>query len=499
MLMVRGGSECGSRQQGESEPNKPADTNKARAKQSPTHNFSFHRRPHTPLRGVALPGAPRVEPQQPLILLHVAKSEPPKRDLVVVVVSAPAMSEAAVPAAAGESMETTPTDVGDADEMVCTPWEVEKVTDYAKLIEQFGSQPITAELIAKFERVTGKAAHPWIKRGIFFSHRDLDFILDNYAAGKPMYLYTGRGPSSEALHLGHLIPFMFTKYLQDVFNCVLVIQMTDDEKFLWKDLQLDECHRLAHENAKDIIACGFDISKTLIFSDLDYVGHMYPNIVKIWKAVTYNQVKGIFGFEDKPDEPVNIGKHAFPAVQAAPSFPSSFPHVFGKRTDVPCLIPCAIDQDPYFRMTRDVAPRLGFLKPALIHSKFFPALQGAGSKMSASDETTAIFCTDTPKQIKDKVNKYAFSGGQATVEEHRKLGGDTEKDVSYQWLTFFEEDDAKLARLKEGYTKGEILSGEMKAELVKCITPLVQRHQQARAKVTDEVVKTFMTPRQLAL
>ena len=56
--------------------------------------------------------------------------------------------------------------------------------------------------------------------------------------------------------------------------------MTDDEKFLWKDLQLDECHRLAAENAKDIIACGFDITRTFIFSDLDYIGSMYPNIVR---------------------------------------------------------------------------------------------------------------------------------------------------------------------------------------------------------------------------
>ena len=66
-------------------------------------------------------------------------------------------------------------------------------------------------------------------------------------------------------------------------------------------------------------------------------------------------------------------------MQAAPSFSSSFPHVFDAsvagQQNVPCLIPCAIDQDPYFRMTRDVAPRLGFLKPSLIHSKFFPALQ----------------------------------------------------------------------------------------------------------------------------
>ena len=170
-----------------------------------------------------------------------------------------------------------------------------------------------------------------VQRGIFFSHRDLNVILDIFAAKKPMYLYTGRGPSSEALHLGHLIPFMFTKYLQDVFRCPLVVQMTDDEKFLWKNLSLEECHRLAFENAKDVIACGFDVSRTFIFSDLDYVGTMYPIILKIQKAVTYNQVKGIFGFDDS----VNIGKHAFPAVQAAPSFPSSFPHTFGNATKIP--------------------------------------------------------------------------------------------------------------------------------------------------------------------
>lgn len=60
-------------------------------------------------------------------------------------------------------------------------------------------------------------------------------------------------------------------------------------------------------------------------------------------------------------------------------------------------------QDPYFRMTRDVAPRIGHLKPALIESKFFPALQGESGKMSASDSNSAIFVNDTPSQIKDKV------------------------------------------------------------------------------------------------
>jgi tryptophanyl-tRNA synthetase len=57
-------------------------------------------------------------------------------------------------------------------------------------------------------------------------------------------------------------------------------------------------------------------------------------------------------------------------------------------------------------MTRDVAPRLNFPKPSLIHSTFFPALQGSQSKMSASDPNSSIFLTDSPKDIKNKVKIY---------------------------------------------------------------------------------------------
>ena len=100
-------------------------------------------------------------------------------------------------------------------------------------------------------------------------------------------------------------------------------------------------------------------------------------------------------------------------------------------------------------MTRDVAPRLGFLKPALMHSVFFPALQGAQSKMSSSDPNSSIFLTDTPEEIRHKINKYAFSGGKDTKEAHEKHGGNTELDVSYQYLSFFLEDDEKLAEVKK--------------------------------------------------
>jgi tryptophanyl-tRNA synthetase len=379
---------------------------------------------------------------------------------------------------------------------VVDPWTVEAGPggiDYDKLIAQFGCERVSDELIERIERITKKPAHPWLKRGYFFSHRDLKELLDAYESGKPFYLYTGRGPSSEALHLGHLIPFIFTKYLQDAFNVPLVIQMTDDEKFLWKDLTLEDCKRYTRENARDIIALGFDINKTFIFSDLEYVGTMYPNILKIQKSVTGNQAKGIFGFNDSS----SIGKFAFPAIQAAPSFPNSFPHIFGTRVDIRCLIPCAIDQDPYFRMTRDVAPRLGYLKPALIHSKFFPALQGHKTKMSASSETSAVFLTDTPEQIKNKIVHHAFSGGQMSAEEQRRLGADVDVDVSYQWLTFFMDDDVKLNDIRDKYKTGKMMTSEVKKILIDLLVKLVQKHKDARQYVTDDMVDAFMTPRPL--
>ncbi|KAE9589809.1 putative tryptophan--tRNA ligase [Lupinus albus] len=387
---------------------------------------------------------------------------------------------------------------GEEEEQVVNPWEVSAKDggkiDYDKLIDRFGCQRLDQSLVHRVERLTSRPAHVFLRRGVFFAHRDFNDILDAYERGDKFYLYTGRGPSSEALHLGHLIPFMFTKYLQDAFKVPLVIQLTDDEKFLWKNLTIEESQRLARENAKDIIACGFDVSKTFIFSDFDYVGGaFYRNMVKVAKRVTYNQAVGIFGFTGED----HIGKVSFPPVQAVPSFPSSFPHLFSGKENLRCLIPCAIDQDPYFRMTRDVAPRIGYHKPALIESSFFPALQGENGKMSASDPNSAIYVTDSAKEIKTKVNRYAFSGGQDSVEKHRQLGANLEVDIPIKYLSFFLDDDVELEHMKKEYGAGRMLTGEVKQRLVEVLTELVERHRRARASVTDEMVDAFMAVRPL--
>ena len=164
---------------------------------------------------------------------------------------------------------------------------------------------------------------------------------------------------------------------------------------------------------------------------------------------------------------------------------------------MPCLIPCAIDQDAYFRMTRDVAPRLGYKKPSLIHSKFFPPLQGRGGKMSGSQANSAVYLTDTPKEIKNKINKHAFSGGQETLELQREKGANLEVDVSYAWLGVVMEDDERLEQIGKDYASGAMLTGEVKKELIGVLQGIVKEHQERKALVTDEIVKQFMNIRPL--
>ena len=384
--------------------------------------------------------------------------------------------------------------VGDDDQIV-TPWKVQSKTaiNYMKLIDKFGCKPIDGDLIRRFELVTGLKAHHWLRRGIFFSHRDLNKTLDAYQAGKQVFLYTGRGPNSEAMHLGHMIPFMFTKYLQDAFDAILIVQMSDDEKYHFKGGDLDEFNRLSYENSKDIIACGFNPDKTFIFSNLETLGGaLYKNVVKIMKSTTGNQIKGIYGLTLDN----NVGQISWPCFQAAPAFSNSFPEILGPG-HIHCLVPMAIDQDPYFRMARDFADkhkREGYLKPEAIHTKFLVGLGGVNAKMSSSGNNPTIYLTDELKSIRKKIMKYAFSGGQAILELHKKLGGNLEFDVSYQYLCYFLDDDEKLRQIAHDYRSGRMLSGEIKQLMFETLSKVIEHHQKERVKVTRRVIEHFFNP-----
>jgi len=360
------------------------------------------------------------------------------------------------------------------DEMVVTPWEVSGKIDYDRLIREFGTQPISTEILERIQKHTG-TLHPQLQRRIFFSHRDLDWILQKYENGEKFVLYTGRGPSGP-VHLGHLAPWIFTKYIQDKFGAKLYFQITDDEKFLYNDgFTMAEPQKWAYENALDLIALGFEPKNTRIIMDSKNMGVMYDLALRIAKHVTYSTAKAVFGFQDS----TNIGLLFYPAIQAVPAFLES--SLVGYN--VPCLIPAAIDQDPYWRMTRDVAPKLGYYKPAQIHCRFVPGL-GSGGKMSASMPETAIFTIDSPETARKKVMS-AFTGGRATVEEQRKLGANPDicSVFAYDYFLFME--DKEIQDLRFNCLAGNIMCGECKQILAEHVERFLVEHQEKREKAKD--------------
>ncbi|CAD2219138.1 tryptophanyl-tRNA synthetase [Angomonas deanei] len=403
------------------------------------------------------------------------------------------------------------------DEDVITPWSVAakgpKGINYDRVLTTFKAEPVDESVVAKLRQVLEKQhgkekpppLHHFFTRGVVFSHRDfikaLDDIEENMVPGKhKAFLYTGRGPSSGSMHVGHVIPFLLTKYLQDTFSLPLVIQITDDEKFLFRDVPFEgpKADELITSNIKDIIAFGFNPRRTFIFRNSQYMGEMYPTVLSVQKLLTGNAVKNTFGIADTD----SVGKFAFPATQAAPSFSSSFRRVLHSAKDekLRCIIPCAIDQDPFFVLTRNVAPRIKAIPPALLHTKFLPALKGLEHKMSSSAEQNGVITLhDTDQQVKKKLRK-AFSGGRATIEEMREKGADLETDVAYQFIKFFSPDDALLEKVTKEYQSGDMNSGTVKdiaAEVV--VEHVMKDWRERRLKVTDEDVQHFTGIRNILL
>ena len=368
------------------------------------------------------------------------------------------------------------------EEFDVTPFDVEGTVDYDRLVEKFGTEEIDDELKQRISTLAGED-HLYIKRDFIYSHRDFDEALDEYEDGEDFFLYTGIGPSGK-MHIGHIISFYFTKWLQEKFDVNVYIQVTDDEKYWDREITDEEIDKYAKDNIREIAAAGFDPEKTFIFRNREYMGNMYDGIVKIAEKINNSHAKGVFGFEGS----TNIGMNFWPAIQNIPTF-------FEEKR---CVIPAAIDQDPYWRIQRDIAEQFGHKKTAAIHSKFIPALTGPEGKMSSSKPKTAIMLDDSPEEVEEKVKKHAYSGGGDTLEEHREEGADLSVDTSFQWLrNLLMEDDERIREIAEEYSSGEMMTGEIKEILIEELNDFLQEHQE-RKENADELVQKMMYEGELA-
>ncbi|PJE81724.1 tryptophan--tRNA ligase [Candidatus Pacearchaeota archaeon CG10_big_fil_rev_8_21_14_0_10_32_42] len=318
------------------------------------------------------------------------------------------------------------------------------------------------------------------QKKLVYSHRDFDKFYSALKKGEKCAIVSGANASG-TLHLGHKVVFDTNLFFQKKYGVPVFVPISDDESYVAGKVESQEqALNFSKELAKQFLAYGFDPKNTYFIIDQVYT-NIYNLAIKLSKRVNYSEIKSAYGYS--PDN--NIGLHFYPVVQSAHIL---FPQEKLGIKNV--LVPIGPDEDAHIRICRDIAGRMNYNKPAIIHFKFLPGLDG--EKMSKS-RNNAIFFHDDEKTIKKKINN-ALSGGQKTVEEHRKLGGNPEKDMSFQYLKAFFLKEEESKKIEKSYREGKILSGEMKKIFQDKLTEFIKDFQAKEKKISEkDVSKCILT------
>jgi len=363
------------------------------------------------------------------------------------------------------------------------PWGKSEVEDYSRLMRDFGIEP--------FGNVLKKIRGPslYMRRGVIFGHRDFARIAECMASRKKFVMLTGLMPSGK-FHLGHKMVADEFIYLQQ-HGAKTYICVADIEAYNMRGKNLKELRETAiEEYLLNYIALGLEPKNCEFYfqsrrsDDPEKSNAFYRTVGIVSRRVTMNEMKAIYG-------DLSPGKIISALTQVADILHPQLPEFEGP---VPTVVPVGVDQDPHIKLARDIAARLNktdhfrFVPPSSTYHKFMKGL--GGGKMSSSDPLSYIALTDDPKTVKEKIMKYAFSGGAPTIKEHRESGGNPDVDVSFEMLYFmFEPDDKKIEKIREDYRSGALLTGELKQILIEKITSFLEEHQRKRELARKKVGK----------
>jgi tryptophanyl-tRNA synthetase len=338
-----------------------------------------------------------------------------------------------------------------------------EVENYDKLIKEFGTKPISS--------VKNLPRYYTFDKEIVFSHRDFDKFMNAVKNKKKVSILTGFNASG-SIHLGHKRTFDTVIFLQKKYKIPVYIPISDDESYVFRKIK-DQKEGLKNAKliAKQMIALGFDKKLTKIFIHQDYT-KIYNLAIKLSRP-TLSELKAIYGFNDS----TNAGTMFYPVIQAADIlFPQE---LIGNHMTV---VPIGIDQDPHMRLSRDLASRLGYMKPAAIHLKYLPGLRG--SKMSTTKPETGIFLDDKPDKTVKKVMN-ALTGGRETIAEQKKLGGEPDKCVVFDYHDMFL-NEKELTKIKKNCLAGRLMCGDCKKILAKNVKNYLKDFQAKVKKVKVE-------------
>ncbi|MFH1105729.1 MAG: tryptophan--tRNA ligase, partial [Candidatus Aenigmatarchaeota archaeon] len=249
----------------------------------------------------------------------------------------------------------------------------------------------------------------------------------------------------------------------------------DLEGMIDNGLSLDKQHAIAVDNVADLLALGLDPKNACIYKQSEEKRVMRLAYL-FSRRITTNHMKNLYGERE-------LGLYFSAFTQCGDITMPQLDEFGGKKI---VLVPVGADQIPHIFLCRDIVERVkdtyDFAPPATIVHKFFRALDGE-TKMSKRNPLSMLTLNDSPEVVRKKVMN-ALTGGQATIAEQRRLGGNPEKSVVYELYYYhFVEDDKKVKDVYEDYASGRLLDGEMKEEIIGIINKFLEAHRKKKNKM----------------
>jgi len=358
----------------------------------------------------------------------------------------------------------------DNEKPVLDPWGTTVVEDYNHLLEEFGIQ--------KFDALLPEIPEPsmYMRRGVVFGHRDFERILAAMKEGGDFAVMSGIKPTGE-FHLGTLMTAREIIYFQQMgaqaFYAIADIEAYEDNR-----LPFEETEKIAVGNVADLLALGFDPKR----------GHIYrqykePRVrdlaIYFGAGVTLATMKAIYGER-------HIGLYLSALIQAGDILMPQLKDFGGPK---PTVVPVGVDQDAHLRLTRDLANKFSrkfkFIPPSSTYHKILKGLDGS-PKMSKRNPMSYFTLSESPEAIGKKIS-CAFTGGRATVEEQKRLGGVPEICPIYEIeMCHFVEDDKEVVETYKYCKCGSLLCGEHKARTKEIVLRFVKEHQRKKEKLVDK-------------
>ncbi len=354
------------------------------------------------------------------------------------------------------------------------PWGTSIPPDYAKLMREFGIRP--------FEDVLPRIPKPHhlMRRRVIFGHRDFERVLDRILENQPYAVMTGLMPSG-GMHMGHKLVIDQLIWYQrtgaEIFLCV-----ADMEAFSARGVPYEKSRKIAiEEYLANYEALGLDLEKCNVYfqSKSPVVQALAYSLAR---KVNFSEVRAIYGFSGE----TRLSHLYYPMIDVADILHPQLETFGGPR---PTVVPVGIDQDPHLRLARDVAAKFhgeyGFLPPSSTYHRLMRSLDG--KKMSSSNPKSAIFLTDSPSVVAEKI-KNAFTGGRPTAREQREVGGRPDECVVYELCVYhLLTDDDDLLEFRRKCESGEVICGECKQRVIelmdKFLKSLGHKRKSARSKV----------------